>query len=89
MTPEAVIDILRRALEVGGLVAAPIILVSLAAGVAVSVLQATTQINDSTLVFVPKIIGVVAVLVLLGPWMLQIYIDFTRQTILGLHLLVR
>jgi len=89
MTPEAVIDILRRALEVGGLVAAPVILVSLVAGVAVSVLQATTQINDSTLVFVPKIIGVVAVLVLLGPWMLQVYIDFTRQTILSLHLLVR
>jgi flagellar biosynthetic protein FliQ len=89
MTPEAVIDILRRALEVGGLVAAPIILVSLVAGVAVSVLQATTQINDSTLVFVPKIVGVVVVLVLLGPWMLQIYVDFTRQTILNLHLLVR
>ncbi|MGH7769111.1 MAG: flagellar biosynthesis protein FliQ [Candidatus Binatia bacterium] len=89
MTPEAVIDILRRALEVGGLVAAPIILVSLVAGVAVSVLQATTQINDSTLVFVPKIIGVVVVLVLLGPWMLQIYVDFTRQTILSLPLLVR
>lgn len=89
MTPEAVIDILRRALEVGGLVAAPIILVSLVAGVAVSVLQATTQINDSTLVFVPKIVGVVVVLVLLGPWMLQTYVDFTRQTILNLHLLVR
>jgi flagellar biosynthetic protein FliQ len=76
-------------LEVGGLVAAPVILVSLVAGVAVSVLQATTQINDSTLVFVPKIIAVVAVLVLLGPWMLQIYIDFTRQTILNLHMFVR
>jgi flagellar biosynthetic protein FliQ len=89
MTPETVVDVLRRALEVGGLVAAPIILVSLVAGVAVSVLQATTQINDSTLVFVPKIVGVVVVLLLLGPWMLQVYIDFTRQTILSLHLFVR
>ena len=89
MTPEAVIDVLRRALEMGALVAAPVILVSLVAGVAVSVLQATTQINDSTLVFVPKIVGVVVVLFLLGPWMLQVYIDFTRQTILNLHLLVR
>jgi flagellar biosynthetic protein FliQ len=89
MTPEAVIDVLRRALEIGALVAAPVILVSLAAGVAVSVLQATTQINDSTLVFVPKIVGVVIVLLVLGPWMLQVYIDFTRQTILNLHLLVR
>jgi flagellar biosynthetic protein FliQ len=89
MTPETVIDVMRRALEVGGLVAAPVILVSLVAGVAVSVLQATTQINDSTLVFVPKIVGVVVVLLLLGPWMLQIYIDFTRQTILNLHMFVR
>jgi flagellar biosynthetic protein FliQ len=89
MTPETVIDVLRRALEMGALVAAPVILVSLAAGVAVSVLQATTQINDSTLVFVPKIVGVVVVLLLLGPWMLQVYIDFTRQTIVNLHLLVR
>jgi flagellar biosynthetic protein FliQ len=89
MTPETVIDVMRRALEAGGMVAAPVILVSLVAGVAVSVLQATTQINDSTLVFVPKIIGVVVVLLLLGPWMLQIYIDFTRQTILNLHMFVR
>lgn len=89
MTPETVIDVLRRALEMGALVAAPVILVSLVAGVAVSVLQATTQINDSTLVFVPKIVGVVVVLFLLGPWMLQVYIDFTRQTIQNLHLLVR
>jgi flagellar biosynthetic protein FliQ len=89
MTPETVIDVLRRALEMGALVAAPVILVSLVAGIAVSVLQATTQINDSTLVFVPKIVGVVVVLLLLGPWMLQVYIDFTRQTILNLHLLVR
>jgi flagellar biosynthetic protein FliQ len=89
MTPETVIDVLRRALEMGALVAAPVLLVSLVAGVAVSVLQATTQINDSTLVFVPKIVGVVVVLLLLGPWMLQVYIDFTRQTIVNLHLLVR
>jgi flagellar biosynthetic protein FliQ len=89
MTPETVIDVMRRALEMGALVAAPVILVSLVAGVAVSVLQATTQINDATLVFVPKIIGVVVVLLLFGPWMLQHYIDFTRQTIMSLHLLVR
>ncbi len=89
MTPETVIDVLRRALEMGALVAAPVILVSLVAGVAVSVLQATTQINDTTLVFVPKIIGVVVVLLLLGPWMLQVYIDYMRQTIMSLHVFVR
>ena len=89
MTPETVIDVLRRALEVGGLVAAPMILVSLVAGVVVSVLQATTQINDATLVFVPKILGVVVVLLLFGPWMLQFYIDYMRQMILTLPLAAR
>ena len=89
MTPETVIDVLRRALEAGAMVAAPVLLVSLVAGVAVSVLQATTQINDATLVFVPKIVGVVVVLLLLGPWMLQLYIDFTRQMILSLPLVGR
>ena len=48
MTPETLIDILRGALEVGGIVAAPAILFGLVAGVAVSVFQATTQINDFT-----------------------------------------
>ncbi|HEY2990911.1 MAG TPA: flagellar biosynthesis protein FliQ [Candidatus Binatia bacterium] len=89
MTPETVIDVLRRALEVGGIVAAPVILVSLLAGVVVSVLQATTQINDATLVFVPKIVGVVVVLLLFGPWMLQFYIDYMRQMILTLPLVAR
>ncbi|HEX9443061.1 MAG TPA: flagellar biosynthesis protein FliQ [Candidatus Binatia bacterium] len=89
MTPETVIDVVRGALEIGAMVAAPVLLVSLVAGVAVSVLQATTQINDATLVFVPKIIGVVVVLALLGPWMLQLYIDFTRQSILNLFLFAR
>jgi flagellar biosynthesis protein FliQ len=89
MTPETVIDVLRRALEVGAMVAAPVILVSLVAGVVVSILQATTQINDATLVFVPKIVGVVVVLLLFGPWMLQFYIDYMRQMILTLPLAAR
>jgi flagellar biosynthetic protein FliQ len=88
MTPETVVDIIRRALEAGGMVAGPILLVSLVAGVAVSILQATTQVNDMTLVFVPKILATLLALVLLGSWMLQIYIDFTRQMLLSLPALV-
>jgi len=88
MTPETVVDIIRQALEAGGMVAGPILLVSLVAGVVVSVLQATTQVNDMTLVFVPKILATLLALVLLGSWMLQIYIDFTRQMLLSLPALV-
>jgi flagellar biosynthesis protein FliQ len=88
MTPETLIDVLRGALEVGGIVAAPAILFGLIAGVAVSIFQATTQINDFTLVFVPKVLATLLALVLFGSWMLQMYINFTRQLIISLPTLI-
>jgi flagellar biosynthetic protein FliQ len=84
MTPETLIDILRNALQVGCLIAAPAIVFGLIAGVAVSIFQATTQINDFTLVFVPKVLATLLALVLFGSWMLQMYLSFTRQIILNL-----
>jgi flagellar biosynthetic protein FliQ len=84
MTPETVIDVLRTAIEAGGLVVAPILLVGLVVGVVVSIFQAATQINDQTLVFVPKILVTVVTLMLLGSWMLQVYVDFTRAMLLNL-----
>ena len=88
MTPETVIDVLRNAIEAGGVIVAPILLVGLATGVIVSIFQAATQINDQTLVFVPKIIVTLLALMLLGSWMLQMYIDFTRSMLLNLPRLV-
>jgi flagellar biosynthetic protein FliQ len=88
MTPETLIDVMRGALETGGIVAGPAILFGLIAGVGVSVLQATTQINDFTLVFVPKILATLLAFVLFGGWMLQSFIDFTRQIILNLPLVM-
>jgi len=84
MTPEGLIDILRNALIMGGTVAGPTIMFGLVAGVAVSVFQATTQINDMTLVFVPKVLATILALILFGSWMLQTYIDFTRGLIMNL-----
>lgn len=84
MTPEAVLDVLRGALEVGMAVAGPILLTSLLAGVAVSIVQAATQIHDQTLVFVPKMLAAAVVLVLCGAWMMQLYLDFTRALFLRL-----
>jgi flagellar biosynthetic protein FliQ len=88
MTPETLIDVLRGALQVGGIVAAPAILFGLIAGVAVSIFQATTQINDFTLVFVPKVLATLLALILFGSWMLQMYINFTRQLIISLPTLI-
>ena len=79
MTPETVIDIIHKAVEVGAVLAGPILLVCLVVGVAVSVIQATTQVNDMTMVFIPKMVAVIITLLFCGSWMLQVYIDFTRQ----------
>ena len=88
MTPETLIDVLRGGLQVGGTIAAPAILFGLIAGVAVSIFQATTQINDFTLVFVPKVLATLLALILFGSWMLQMYINFTRQMIISLPTLI-
>ena len=84
MTPEGLIDIMRNALQAGGVIAAPAILFGLIAGVAVSIFQATTQINDFTLVFVPKVLATVLALVLFGAWMIQFYVNYTREIIINL-----
>lgn len=58
-------------------VSAPLLIVALVIGVVVSVLQATTQINEQTLVFIPKIVGMLLMLVLLGSWMMTRLSDYT------------
>ncbi|SFU75328.1 flagellar biosynthesis protein FliQ [Alicyclobacillus macrosporangiidus] len=60
---------------------APILGLGLAAGVAVSLFQATTQIQEPTLSFVPKVAAVMAALLLFGPWMLTILVDFSAQVL--------
>ena len=66
------------------LVSAPLLLVVLAVGLVVSVFQAATQINESTLSFVPKIIAAVVVLAVAGPWMLSTLVDYLRATLMGI-----
>lgn len=61
--------------------ALPALLVGMFSGLAVSIFQATTQINEMTLSFIPKIIAVIAVLVLTMPWMLNMTIEFTQRII--------
>lgn len=78
MTPETVLTLGQRALELGLLVSAPLLLSALLIGVLVSLFQAATQINEMTLSFVPKLLVLVLVLVLAGPWMLELLVDFTR-----------
>jgi flagellar biosynthesis protein FliQ len=81
MTPETVMTVGQRALEMALLLAAPLLLVALAVGLLVGIFQAATQINEMTLSFIPKLIGMAAVLVIAGPWMLKELISYTRQLI--------
>ncbi|RDU70777.1 flagellar biosynthesis protein FliQ [Helicobacter brantae] len=60
-------------------VSLPMLLVGLAVGLFVSIFQATTQINEMTLTFVPKILAVIAVLIFLSPWMMNQILDFTKK----------
>ena len=65
-------------------VSAPILLVVLLVGLLVSVFQAATQLNEATLSFVPKIVALVAVLALAGPWMLQTLVEYLQRMLLGI-----
>ena len=79
MTPETIITLGQRALELAVLVSAPLLLTALVVGVLISLFQAATQINEMTLSFVPKLLALLLVLLLAGPWMLELLIDFTRN----------
>ena len=76
MTPDTVVAIIRQALEVTMLAAGPLLLASLATGLLVSIFQAATQINEMTLTFIPKLVVMFLVMVVLGPWMLGMVVDY-------------
>ncbi|MGB2832404.1 MAG: flagellar biosynthesis protein FliQ [Methylotenera sp.] len=79
MTPESVMGLGVDAMEITLLVAAPILLTVLIIGLAVSIFQAATQINEQTLSFIPKLVGVFASLVIAGPWMLATMVDYMHR----------
>ncbi|MFZ6872734.1 flagellar biosynthesis protein FliQ [Undibacterium sp. Di27W] len=79
MTPDSVMTLGRQAMEVTLLVSAPLLLVALGIGLIVSIFQAATQINETTLSFIPKLIGIFVTLIIAGPWMLSILMDYMRQ----------
>ncbi|NOH01725.1 MAG: flagellar biosynthesis protein FliQ [Chloroflexi bacterium] len=78
MTEAYVLTLGRNAIMLALTLSGPILLVSLIFGSLVSLVQAATQINESTLIFIPKLIGIVLVLLLLGSWMLQQAMTYTH-----------
>ncbi len=74
----------RQAMEITLWVAAPMLGVALFIGLLVSIFQAATQINETTLSFIPKLLGVFLALVIAGPWMLTVMLDYMRQVLTGI-----
>ncbi len=79
MTPDSALTLTRDAMWLALQLAAPLLVASLLVGVLVGLFQAATQINEMTLSFIPKLLTMAAVALLVGPWMLQLLIDFTRR----------
>lgn len=79
MTPEMVMNIGRQAIEMTLILSGPMLLAALAVGLIVSIFQAATQINEQTLSFIPKLLAMFLVLILAGPWMLQMMVDYIRR----------
>jgi flagellar biosynthetic protein FliQ len=79
MTPEMVLDVGRQALLVIVLLSAPVLLTALAIGLAIGMVQAATQIQEMTLSFIPKLLGMFAALLVAGHWMLDIVVDYTLR----------
>ncbi len=84
-----VMDIARKSLETMLLLGGPLLLIALFVGLLVSVFQALTQINETTLTFIPKILAMGGAILVLGPWMLRILSTFTIQLYENLNLHLR
>jgi flagellar biosynthetic protein FliQ len=77
VTDELIIQLGQETLKTAAMISGPILVTALVVGLIISILQAITQINEATLTFIPKIVVVAIVLVLTGPWMLDVMSRFT------------
>ncbi len=89
MSGDMVIQIGRDALYMVMLISAPMLGLGLLVGIMVSIFQATTQIQEQTLAFIPKIIAIFVAIVVFGPWMLSLLVDYTREIFISLPSLIR
>jgi flagellar biosynthetic protein FliQ len=84
MGQDTVISLATQAMTLAVKVAGPILLAGLVIGLLVSIFQAVTSIQEQSLSFIPKIVGVAAIIVLLGPWMLDQLVTYTQNLFLSI-----
>lgn len=88
MTPEMVLTLAQKALEVTLLLTGVILLPALAVGLLVSMFQAATQLNEQTLSFIPKLGVTFLTLMMAGPWLLTLLMDFTQRLISEIPMII-
>jgi flagellar biosynthetic protein FliQ len=88
MNEDTVVNLATQAMTLSLKVAGPLLIVGLVIGIAVSLFQAVTQIQEQSLSFIPKIVGVGLVIVLLGPWMLTQIVDWTTNLYMSIPQLI-
>ncbi|MGD8926494.1 MAG: flagellar biosynthesis protein FliQ [Thioalkalispiraceae bacterium] len=88
MTPETIINIFQNTLEVILIILLIVLIPALVVGLIVSMFQAATQINEMTLSFIPKLIVTVLTLMIAGPWLLNLVIEYTRDLIQNIPYLI-
>lgn len=89
MTPETIMVIGNQALTTMLLLGMPVLIVILAIGLIIGIFQAATQINEMTLSFIPKLVGMAATLAIAGPWMLKTIVNYTQTLFLNIPALLR
>jgi flagellar biosynthetic protein FliQ len=89
MSGDMAIQVGRDALAMVMLVSAPMLGLGLIVGILVSIFQATTQIQEQSLAFIPKIIAVFVAILVFGPWMLSLIVDYTREIFVSLPNMIR
>ncbi|MFG6115105.1 flagellar biosynthetic protein FliQ [Thalassobacillus cyri] len=88
MNSEMVISLAERGIYTVLMVTGPLLILALGVGLLVSIFQATTQIQEQTLAFIPKIVAVLLGLIFFGPWMLTQVVEFTADIFKNLNILV-
>ena len=81
---DQILDLTHNAVKVGLMISSPMLLGALTVGILISIYQAVTQINEQTLTFIPKILVIVASLVIFAPWMSDTLTTFTRELIINI-----
>ncbi|MEZ0537780.1 flagellar biosynthesis protein FliQ [Caldicellulosiruptoraceae bacterium PP1] len=89
MDTSLVMEITRQAILTAFYIAGPLLLIGLIVGLAVSIFQATTQINEQTLTFIPKLIAIALSLLIFGPWMINKAVEFTKYLLININQFIK